>query len=809
MWTKLLNSRFNVGKFHLHDHSARIIQVVLLLVMFWAMLHSVQNTSPTYDEHEYIARGYTFLKTGDTHLQLRHPILLDTIASLPLLLLPEIKLPLDHPSLAAGDFHVYARVFLWEVNEAIADKIVFWARLPNMLLTLVLVTAVFQWTRTQFGLKAGLLAMTVAVLDPNLLAHGRLVTPDVGQTTFIFLSVLSWWRFLQKQTWLRLLLAGGVLGLAQTAGFPALIVYPVIGLITAVHGWRQDRLQRWLLLSGALMAVGFVSLFMIWAVYRFTWGPVWPDGFSVPAPYHWQEMQSLFQRLDRQDLAYLNGEVYRGGKLLFFVVAWFIKTPIPLILLLISGIVYLFARRKMMQHIALWLLPVLYYGNALTTDLNIGYRHILPILPFVHVLAGTAVLWGVANWQRLARVGAVLWLLVGTVAIFPYFLTYFNELVGGPEQGRHHLVVSDLDWGQDLPALGKYLRERDIDEVFLSWFGTASPEHYGIRYRPLPAWPPRGNPEQYAFHPTYPLPGVYAISAANLQGARFENEQDTFSWFWQQQPEAIIGNSVYVYRVPQLLDEQAEPVNVLLTGAALAEIPDSVIEAQMQTNDMHPRWFNGQTAMVFPEGRTIWVRNTAVSTDPNVAQITAEIHPDLSFDNKRGETMQVYAQDMQAVIQPYLQANVQQHLFLEPLQSGASTQPDAIDVPVEVGSVVDFLGYQLLTDTVLPGQEVKIMTFWQIKQRLDLPLSIFVHLLAPDGSIVAQQDGFDVTAAALYPNDIVVQVHTLSVPSSVPEGTGWLALGMYRPDTLMRLPVTLPGRDRQEIDRLFVLIDSN
>ncbi len=248
---------------------------------------------------------------------------------------------------------------------------------------------------------------------------------------------------------------------------------------------------------------------------------------------------------------------------------------------------------------------------------------------------------------------------------------------------------------------------------------------------------------------------------------------------------------------------------MLLTGTTLAEIPAPVVENQMQTNDMRPRWFNSRTAMVFPEGRTVWVRNTAVSTDPDLAQITANMYPDLSFENSHGETMQVYTQDVQAVMQPYLQAHVRQHLFLEPLQSEGAAKTDAVDVPVDVGNMVDFLGYQLLTEAVLPGQEVKLMTFWQIKQHLDLPLSVFVHLLAADGSIVAQHDGFDVTAAALYPNDIVVQIHTLSVPASLPEGTGWLALGMYRTDTGMRLTVSIPGTDQQEINRLFVLIDSN
>lgn len=786
-----------------------ILIIFLLGGLFWGLLHSVQNTSPTYDEHEYIARGYTFLKTGDTHLQLRHPVLLDTLATVPLLLLPDIEIPVDHPSLAAGNFHVYARRFLWEVNADYVERILFLARLPTMMLSLLLAAAVFRWTREQFGLKAGLLSLGAYVFDPNLPAHGRLVTPDLGQTAFIFFAVFTWWRYLQKANGKRWLLAGGMLGLAQTAGFPALIVYPVLGVITIVYGWQRDRLHSGVSLLGALLGTAVFSILVIWAVYGFTWGVLEPYGISVPAPYHWQEFLSLLQRLDRQDLAFLRGDVYRGGRWMFFVVAWFVKTPLPTILLIFWGVAALFVRRTVWRNMAIWLLPIVYYGNALISDLNIGYRHILPLLPFAYVIAGASVLWGTAYWQRLLRAGAVGWLLWGTVSIFPFYLTYFNEVAGGPSGGRHYLVVSDLDWGQDLPRLAQYLDEQGIDDPFLSWFGTAPPEHYGIRYQPLPAWPPRGNPQQYAFHPDYPLPGVYAISAANLEGARFEDRPDTFAWFRQQEPEAVIGNSVFIYRVPFLLDVDAPPANVLLSGATLDEVPATVIADRMHTNNMLPRWFNSRRALIFPEGRSFLLHNTAVSLDPDLANLLEGMHAAQSFTNQQAETLHLYEQDMGALIKPYLQSHMQQQLFLEPLSTATSDELVSIDGPADVGTVAKFLGYQLLTDAVVPGQEMKLLTFWQAKQRIDAPLSIFVHLLAPDGSILAQHDGFDVAVAGWYPNDIVVQLHTLTVPPVVPDATNRLAVGMYRTDTQMRYPLSFSSLPGREVDRLFVRLGTD
>jgi hypothetical protein len=584
----------------------RLLPVILLLFLFGASLTSNRVTSGTYDEFEYISRGATYLKSGNTNLKLRHPVLLDALAAVPLLLLPDLQLPLDAPALAAGDFHVYARNFMWETNAAIASKIFFLARLPVMALSLLLATAVFAWSRQKFGTMAGLVALTLVVFDPNWLAHGRLVTPDVGQSTLIFLSVYAWWRYLQKSAWPRLLLAGIVLGLAQTAGFPALILYPILFLVTVAHLYQRQQLRTrawpWLL---RLVGLGLLSLLTIWAVYGFAWGPLPWLNLSGPAPYHWVEFQDLLARLDRQDLAYLNGEVYRGGKVAFFVVALFFKTPLPLLLLAFGGLIVLLRRRGWLLEVVLWLVPAVYYATSLTSSLNIGYRHILPMLPFLYVWGGAAVFLAKQRWQKVAGLALLGWLIVVSWGIYPYYLTYFNELAGGPRNGLNHLVVSDLDWGQDLPGLGDYVAQNGIDELYLSYFGTTPPEQFGIRYRPIPAWPPRGIPEQWPFHPNYPLPGTYAISAANLMGARFAENPYTLAWFRSQTPEAVVGNSIYVYEVPRLLDTAAPPVNLLLSGLALADVPGEFVANQLHTNDLRPRWFDAQ------RGRCCWHQRTA------------------------------------------------------------------------------------------------------------------------------------------------------------------------------------------------------
>ena len=766
----------------------RLVPVMLLLLMFWAALSSIQVTAGTYDEYEYISRGYTYLKTGNTNLKLRHPVLLDSLAAVPLLLLPDVHLPLDSPALAAGDFHVYARNFMWEANAAIANKIYFLARLPVMALSLLLATAVFAWTRQKFGTMAGLVALTLVVFDPNWLAHGRLVTPDVGQSTLIFLSVYTWWRYLQKAAWPRLLLAGFVLGLAQTAGFPALILYPILFLITLAHLHQRQQLREkawsWF---GQLIALGLLSLLTIWAVYGFAWGPLPWLNVSGPAPYHWAEFQDLLARLDRQDLAYLNGEVYRGGKVAFFVVALLFKTPLPVLLLALAGLIALL-RRGWLAEVSLWLVPAVYYATSLTSSLNIGYRHILPVLPFLYVWGGTAVLVAKQRWQIVAGLALLGWLIVASWDIYPYYLTYFNELAGGPRNGLNHLVVSDLDWGQDLPGLADYL---EGEKVYLSYFGTTPPEQFGIRYQPIPAWPPRGIPEQWPFHPDYPLPGTYAISAANLVGARFEENPDTLAWFRSQTPEAVIGNSIYVYEVPRLLDADAPPVNLLLSGLALADVPGEFIANQLHTNDLQPRWFDAQQALLLASENSVLLLPDSQSIDPFLREtLLANQAPWQTFTAVSNTPVRAYQLSATAVLPQFLTEQTSNLAYTSPVLVPTPDETQTVTLPVTLDTAVSFLGWQILKPAQ-PGQTMKMMTVWRFEQAPAQRLAIFMHLLAPDGTIVAQFDGLGAASETLQAGDVLIQLHELALPANLPENTRWLNVGLYYPDSQTRL--TLPN----------------
>jgi hypothetical protein len=200
---------------------------------------------------------------------------------------------------------------------------------------------------------------------------------------------------------------------------------------------------------------------------------------------------------------------------------------------------------------------VVYFLASMTSSLNIGYRHLLPMLPFLSVHIGRLASSSRSlislplrrRVRRLLPLSLVIWLALSTLLIYPHFLAYFNPIGGGPQNGWHILVDSNIDWGQDMKGLRAWMEREEVERVRLAWFGTARPEYYGVCHDLLPGLP-------YGFllwddppfDPENPEPGIYAISVTSLVGVALP-DPDLYAWFRARQPDERIGYSLFIYRV--------------------------------------------------------------------------------------------------------------------------------------------------------------------------------------------------------------------------------------------------------------------
>jgi hypothetical protein len=562
---------------------------IFLLFCFLLSLQvvlSVRQESATFDEPANLASAYVELKFGDHWLFPENLPFVKLLAGLPLLFV-DVGVPRAvPPQINAWSF---GRKFLYEANDG--DALLSLGRVALLPLSLFLGCVIFMWSKELFGRTAGLFAFFLYAFEPNILAHSGLVTTDLAVTCFIFMLVYGLHRVAHQVSLSRVLLPTIAFGLGTVTKFsilPVILIMLLLGLTVSfssqpldirIKGLPQRKVLRW---DGKLITLLLVFLFMglvayglIWAAYGFTyeafavrgiaspklWGKALPQQLFLQKALLWARdtkvlpeayLYGLSDLLGRSGgrVGFLMGEIRTGGWWYYFIVTFLIKTPVPLLLLV--GLALLLLRERWRAEpvrAAFLLLPVLaYFGSISAAGWNVGHRHLLPIYPFLFVLVSALIPWALQQRPVIKAGVAALsaWYLVSSVAIFPHYLAYFNELAGGPGNGYKYLVDSNLDWGQDLKGLKRYMDAHRIPRIWLSYFGTASPEYYGISYNYLPSF--------VEFDPKYqqvPTPFV-AISATNLQGVYFPSiglDADFFKNFRGRQPVSKIGYSIFIYRL--------------------------------------------------------------------------------------------------------------------------------------------------------------------------------------------------------------------------------------------------------------------
>ncbi|MFZ1397214.1 MAG: phospholipid carrier-dependent glycosyltransferase, partial [Candidatus Promineifilaceae bacterium] len=208
--------------------------VLAVWLFFFLALNSLVQDSPTMDEQNHLARGAAFVHTADPRLSLEHPPLVNSLSGLPLLLLPDLVYPFDHPSwteMQPPDIYWYnfADQFVWRVNQDVT-RMIFLGRLPMVFLTLGLALVGFHFARLFWGRPSAYLAFVLLLFEPNVLGNGRLITTDLGGTLFMTLALLLVWRMWTAPgwNWRRWLAAGVGLGLAFGSKLSMLAFVPIL-----------------------------------------------------------------------------------------------------------------------------------------------------------------------------------------------------------------------------------------------------------------------------------------------------------------------------------------------------------------------------------------------------------------------------------------------------------------------------------------------------------------------------------------------------------------------------------------------------
>ena len=604
--------------------------VGLLAALVLQLSLSVSRESPTWDEGDHIFAGYWSLTHKDFGLNPEHPPVVKMLAAAPLLSMP-LKVPEVRNRFFMHEAFLDGKDFLFG-NDA--DAIMFRARMTASILTILLALLVFMATREFFDNGAAFIALTLIAFEPNLLAHGARVTTDAGLSCFTFATIYAFYRYVKIPSAWRLAVVGLAAGLTLAAKHTGILVIPMLALL-AICEVMRSRLAKQRHSDGAvgtgryagLLAVSVIASVLIavgvlWASYGFRFAarpyglPLNP-GFAAwvgqlkPVEAHlvlfaarWHLLPESYLyglaavRLSAETYTtFVLGTVYPHGVWFYFPVTFVIKSTLAFLVLL--GIsVFAIASRKLTgarEILFLTIPPAFYLIVAMSSKINIGVRHILPLYVFLAVLiagATRSLMRGNRRWQYVVA-ALLVFHVFSSVRSYPNYMAYANELWGGPSQTYKYLTDSNVDWAQQLKSTKQYLDGRAIKECWFAYFGQGvlEPHYYGIPCKPLPTADSLWMDERIDVPPT--IDGTVLVSAGVLSGFEFgPGALNPYRQFQQLRPVAVIDAGVFVFEghfeIPLasalghaqhamvLLEEKKLSEALAEAQAAVALAPDSV-----------------------------------------------------------------------------------------------------------------------------------------------------------------------------------------------------------------------------------------
>jgi hypothetical protein len=569
------------------DASRRIrlaIGVTLLLaVMATELALSVRQQSQTFDEGVHIFAGYRYWKNFDFGANPEHPPLVKLVAAIPLL-----RLPLRVPFIPDADFKMVEYKTGGEFLYGNDANILLWrTRMAAAVFTICLGLTVFLVANSMWGAGPAFLALTLLVFEPNFLAHGALVTTDIGVTFGIFLGVGSFYFYLKKPSALRLAGAGVAAGLCLGAKHSGILLFPMLLFLAlaellplrdpATRKFARDITKKAVRQAVSLAAIVAISLAVLWSFYGFRYAAR-PGGLSVNPPlpefakYMGHNSSAIVLQIARWHLlpeSYLYGVVvlsspgtiptlifgkyYPAAQWFYFPSIFIVKSTLAFLVFCCLAPLGAGLRGRQFRREFLFLVipPAIYLAVAMSSGINYGVRHLLPIYPFLIILVSLAA-WNLGERHRaFAALVAVLVVChaASSVRAFPNYIPYANELWGGPAKTHEILADSNVDWGQALTAMKKYIDQRHIQNCWFAYFASliVDVSYYGIPCKVLPT----------AFADLLQLP--MPIVPPQVDGPVFISATEVSRTFWRADwvnpylpfqrmpPSALIADSILVY----------------------------------------------------------------------------------------------------------------------------------------------------------------------------------------------------------------------------------------------------------------------
>lgn len=596
------------------------LPLVILATMAGLLWWAASTDSTIVDEAPHITAGYSYLRFGNSHINPEHPPLIKDLAALPVLFLNP-NFPVTSPAWTTNtnDQWTLSHDFLWESGND-GHAIILWGRVGPMLVTLLLGLLLFYWIWKIGGYLAGIIALILYAFSPTVLGQGHLITTDVGAALGVLAGSFFFIRYLKRPSWKTLVAAGVIFGLAQLTKFSVFLLVPFFFLLVFVW-WLARTDKSWKSLGKLVLAtIGIETMgalvILLWYtphVWNYAQARQLQDAQSILAsfPIHiltWLDLKLIsirflrplgqfllglmmvLQRSEGGNTTYFLGQTTNSGWWYYFPVIYVLKEQAAFLILaalMLGASIFDLWRAQALKLRGLWqriiqwsgenfelftfiAFIVIYVCYSLNSTLNIGIRHLMPVLPLAYALVsvkasawiqsslgftGTGGVLGVL-WYKFkgaftfgvksfAVGGLLTWYVAAAFVAAPFFLPYFNTFAGGTAKGYTFAVDSNYDWGQDLYRLRQFVDKNSIDTIGVDYFGGGDPRYeLGTKFQ-----------QWHSDMPPYPGKW-FAVSATFIQQLRgtpvkgyVRQNPNEYSWLLNKKPYARAGYSIFIYKL--------------------------------------------------------------------------------------------------------------------------------------------------------------------------------------------------------------------------------------------------------------------
>ena len=322
----------------------------------------MKNKSPTYDESVHLTAGYLALVDKDFSFSPENPPLIRSFAVLPLLFI-DLKIPDKTKYIKQNKFKSLPGMFEFADNfvfrsENNADQSIFLSRLPIVFLSMVLGFFVFLWAKKLYGIKAGLFALVLYVFSPNILAHSRLVTTDLGVTSFMFIACYYFWCYLKEEKKWQYGLATLFTSFSLMSKYSAFSLFPIFILMTGAIIYEKRKYDHHFLTcnKGILQLVKKILIHALLFIIVFTGVIFVAYGLGADALILYKQGLTVLwkdyfgeQYINGQPIysyKYLFGHYYTSPKWFCPIVVFLVKTPVPIFILFVLSLGLIQLKRK-------------------------------------------------------------------------------------------------------------------------------------------------------------------------------------------------------------------------------------------------------------------------------------------------------------------------------------------------------------------------------------------------------------------------------------------------------------------------------